>query len=94
MTVEVFCVTVDDSQLDGCECITQIGWENGSENKIGYSTPEQMYDFLKNDGGRAYVVHDGVRAELVPVDGEHKKHVRTERGTPDQNLLNQQTCQR
>lgn len=94
MTVKVTCVTVDDNHLDGCECITEIGCEKTSGDKIGYSTPEQMYEFLKNDGGHAYVLNDGARAALIPVDGEHKKHVRTEPGTPDENLLNQPKCKR
>jgi len=38
-----------------------------------------MFDFIENDGGRAYVEYDdGDTADLVAVDGETKKHVRTE----------------
>jgi hypothetical protein len=51
-----------------------------------------MYDFIENDDGRAYVEYAGETADLVAVDGENKKHVRTEPGTPDQNLLNQPSC--
>jgi hypothetical protein len=51
-----------------------------------------MFDFIENDGGRAYVEYDGDTADLVAVDGETKKHVRTEPGTPDKNLLDQPSC--
>ncbi|WP_136718254.1 DUF3892 domain-containing protein [Halorientalis salina] len=92
MAVRVTCVTKDDSHLDGCECITTIGWKNPSSGDTGSSSPQQMYDFIENDGGRAYVEYDGDTADLVAVDGETKKHVRTEPGTPDKNLLDQPSC--
>jgi len=30
-----------------------------------------MFDFIENDGGRAYVEYDGDTADLVAVDGEN-----------------------
>lgn len=91
MTVQVTCVTCGDSHLSGCEAITTIGWENVSTGETGQSSPKQMYEFV-DGGGRAYVEYQGETADLVAVDGEHKKHVRTEPGTPDQNLINQPDC--
>lgn len=91
MTVQVTCATCGDDHLDGCEAITTIGWRNTSTGNTGESNPEQMYEYV-NDGNRAFVEYQGETADLVPVDGEHKKHVRTEPGTPDQNLINQPDC--
>lgn len=91
MTVEVTCVTCGDDHLNGCEAITKIGWENTTTGKTGNSTPIQMYEYV-DDGNRAFVEYKGETADLVAVDGDHKKHVRTEPGTPDQNLINQPDC--
>lgn len=91
MTVQVKCVTCGDDHLDGCEAITTIGWVNTDSGKAGQSSPKQMYEYV-DDGGRAFVEYKGESADLVPVDGEHKKHVRTEPGTSDQNLIKQPDC--
>ena len=92
MVVEVTCVTKGDSQLNGCECITKIGWKNPSSGKTGSTSPQKMYEFIEDDGGRAYVKYNGKKADLIAVDGKNKKHVRTEPGTPDKNLLDQPSC--
>lgn len=91
MVVIVTCVTKGDTHLNGCECITKIGWKNENSGNTGSSSPKQIYDFLK-DGNSMYVEYQGTRAELIPVDGDTKKHVRTEPGTPDKNLLDQPSC--
>lgn len=94
MTVEIIYVSAEDTHLDGCEAITEIGWvtqryhDNPDGYRVGFSDPEQMYEFVDKTDQRVYFRSNDNTATLEAVDGQNKKHVATPFGTYDDDLLN------
>lgn len=56
MAFQITCINKDSGNHENPHtAISRLGWvEDGGQGRSGYSSREEMYDFVKN-GGRAYV---------------------------------------
>jgi hypothetical protein len=92
-TYEVKCVNIDQSSdYDDCRCIKSIGFPTESGG-IGTWTPEEVYEWVENDGHKVVVKHNGSRTEVHGATHGSTKYVRTEpNDTKEDNLLKQQSC--
>lgn len=56
MSVRITCINKSSGYHDNpLTAITNLGWENEQTGATGKSTRLDMYDFIKNKGGQAYV---------------------------------------
>jgi len=56
MTVRITCINKSGGyHSDPHHAIQNLGWVNEQTGERGVSTRLEMYDFLKNKGGKAYV---------------------------------------
>lgn len=56
MSVRITCISKDGGNHDNPHtAITDLGWVNEQSGERGSSTRLQMYDWIKNKGGDAYV---------------------------------------
>ncbi len=57
MAVRITCVNKSDGgNQNPHEAIASLGWLNEETQTTGISTRLEIYDFIKNRGGQAYVV--------------------------------------
>jgi hypothetical protein len=92
MAREVVCITEDDgSDHNDCRCIESIQYRvNG---RLEMKTKEHIYADIENRDIMYYVKHPGGQSELVPVEQDGTKYVRTEpTDTPEDRLMNQPRC--
>jgi hypothetical protein len=73
--------------------ISYLNWVNG-EGKTGRSTREQMYEFVAEKGGHAYVQSGGSKAKLIgAVLSRGTRYVKTEANSVEHdNLLKLPEC--
>ncbi|MCH8945356.1 MAG: DUF3892 domain-containing protein [Nanoarchaeota archaeon] len=92
MAYEIKCVDLDEnSDFKDCRCIKLIGISNTSGGTNKY-TPAQMYERIKN-GEEFYVSNNNQKTDLIAVEREGTKYVRTEpNDTENDNLLKQNSC--
>ena len=56
MSVRITCINKSGGyHADPHHAITHLGWVNEETNETGKSTRLEVYDWIKNRGGRAYV---------------------------------------
>jgi len=56
MAVRITCINKDGGNHENPHVtITDLGWVNEDNNESGKSTRMQMYDWIKNQSGHAYV---------------------------------------
>lgn len=56
MSVRITCISKDNGNHDNPHAaISNLGWINEQDGKTGSSTRLQMYDWIKNQKGVAYV---------------------------------------
>lgn len=92
MAREVICVDTDPDGPDDCRRITNIGYEYDVINSEGSNPPKEVHLDIKQ-GTDYYVEHDGTETDLIPVEQNGTKYVRTESNdTEDDNLLKQSNC--
>lgn len=59
MSIRITCISkAGGNHEDRHTAISQLGWTNWETGKTGTSTRLEMYDWIKNRNGEAYV-HDG-----------------------------------
>lgn len=95
MAREVTCITKGDPDFDDCRCITMIGYVDDLTGRTRRAPPERLYEHIVDQGITYYITFDGGRkAQLLAVDDESRKYVRTERNrdAPTDHLLKQPTC--
>lgn len=68
MAVRITCINkAEGAHYDPHVAIASLGWRNEVSGAEGKSTREQIYDWLKNKGGVAYVVDEfGNKAYVYP----------------------------
>lgn len=92
MAYEIKCVDIDeDSYCDDCRSIKHLGIERdgGGTNKY---TPAQIHDKI-NNGEEFYIFNNNQKTNLIAVERERTKYVRTEMNdTKNDNLLKQSSC--
>ncbi len=96
MAVRITCVSKPsgDNQ-DPHEAISSLGWVNEDTQAKGISTRLEIYDFIKNKGGQAYVVdRSGNKASVGALENSRgTKYVRTYAdGVWTDNLLSLPSC--
>ena len=80
MSVRIICISKDGGYHENPhEAISSLGWKNESTGESNSSTRLQMYDWIKNEGGKAYVKDSrGNIAYVEPrVNTRGTKYVRT-----------------
>ncbi len=73
MAIQITCINKSGGfHLDPHHSITNLGWRNDATGKRGRSSRQKVYDWLKNQGGEAYVVDGrGHRARVLPRENAH-----------------------
>lgn len=96
MSVRITCVSKPGgNNLDPHEAISTLGWINEETHATGISTRLEIYDFIKNKGGQAYVTDlQGRRAYVGALENAFgTKYVRTYAdGVWTDNLLSLPNC--
>ena len=91
MAVRIICINKDHGHHDNPHvAISRLGWINEQDNEAGSSARIDMYNWLTQQGGVAYVVdHLGNRAYLHGnISPRGNPYVQTDAdGTPTDNLL-------
>ena len=96
MSVRITCIRKDDGYHDNPYlAIESLGWINESDGKTGESTRLEMYDFVVNKNGKAYV--KDTQGDIAFLEGRtspsNNKFVRTiPDGTKADNLLKLPEC--
>lgn len=74
--------------------IQRLGWVNEQTGATGKSSRDEMYDFVVNQRGTAYVSAGGARAELIGLVSAHgTRYVKTRADSTDRdNLLKLSEC--
>lgn len=56
MSIRIICINKVNGEHENLYvAISHLGWEEYGTTKTGKNTREEVYDFIKNDGGIAYV---------------------------------------
>jgi len=97
MAVQITCISKDSGNHENpYVAISDLGWTNDSTGATGSSTRLQMYDFVKNKNGVAYVKdpYDGSKAYLTGEETSRgTKYVKTlPNDTKADNLLKLPEC--
>ncbi len=95
MAVRITCINKANGQHENpYVAISHLGWVEDGTGKTGRSTREEMYNWIKNENGQAYVQAGTVRARLIPaVSLRGTKYVKTEADSTDRdNLLKLTDC--
>jgi len=96
MAVRITCATKPSGNLENPhEAISTLGWINETTQATGISTRLEIYDFLKNRGGQAYVIDSKGKKAFVGTaeSAQGTKYVRTfADGVWTDNLLALPSC--
>lgn len=73
MSVKITCINkAFGAHADPHSAIVSLGWINDVDGKKGKSTREQLYEWLKNQNGVAYVVDQyGNKTYVFPRENVH-----------------------
>jgi len=73
MAIQITCINKSGGfHSDPHHSITTLGWRNETTGERGRSSRLQVYDWLKNQGGQAYVIdRRGNRAQVLPRENAH-----------------------
>jgi len=97
MAVRITCINKSGGQHQNPhEAISYLGWINESDNKTGKSSRLEMYDFVVNKGGKAYVkdAYGNIAYLKGATSAAGNKYVRTySDGKWTDNLLALPECQ-
>jgi uncharacterized protein DUF3892 len=80
MAIRITCINKSGGyHSDPHHAISDLGWVNDSTGEQGKSTRQQVYDWLKNQSGQAYVLDKlGNKAYVFPRENENgTKYVQT-----------------
>jgi len=97
MAVRITCITKDSGNHENpYAAISHLGWISDSDSEKGYSTREEIYNFVKN-GNIAYVKdgYGNVANLMCATSLRGTKYVKTVADeTKSDNLLKLQECRR
>ena len=94
MAVRVSCINKDGGNHENpWVAIRGLGWHNEANGQTGWSTREQMYEFVQG-GGDAYVQTGNSRARLIAqISPRGTPYVKTQANTTEaDNLLKLTEC--
>lgn len=90
MAIKITCIDKDNGNHDNPNvAITHLGWVKDGDGSSGKSTRLEMYNWIKNDKGEAYVKDgQGNKAKLNTAETiSGTKYVKTEADTSTKNNL-------
>jgi hypothetical protein len=95
MAVQITCINKDGGNHENpYVAIRRLGWRNPTSGETGVSTREQMYQFVVDQRGQAYVESGDNRARLVgQISPRGTRYVKTEANSTERdNLLKLPEC--
>jgi hypothetical protein len=95
MAVRIICINKANGQHENpYVAISHLGWVEDGTGKTGTSTREEIYDFVVNQRGEAYVASGLTRAGLIgAVSPRGTRYVKTvANSTERDNLLELPEC--
>ena len=95
MTIRITCINKANGQHENpYVAITSLGWIEDGTGKTGKNSREQIYDWIRNENGRAYVQAGLARAKVVTVVSPRgTRYVKTEADSTERdNLLKLPEC--
>lgn len=95
MAVRITCINKANGQHENpYVAISHLGWVADGTAKVGKSTREEMYDFVVNENGEAYVAAGLTRAGLIgAISPRGTRYVKTvANNTERDNLLELPEC--
>lgn len=90
MAIKITCINKDNGNHENPNvAITDLGWVKDGDGTSGKSTRLEMYNWIKNDKGEAYVKDgQGNKAKLIIAETiSGTKYVKTEADTSTKNNL-------
>jgi hypothetical protein len=95
MAVRITCINKANGEHENPYVAIQLlGWINEQTEQAGKSSREDVYDFVVNKGGRAYVTAGGVTADLIGMVSQRgTRYVKSRADfTQNDNLLKLPEC--
>ena len=95
MAIRITCINKANGQHENAYvAISHLGWENDTTGNQGRSTREEIYEWIKDKGGNAYVQAGNARAEVITaVSPRGTKYVKTRADSTERdNLLKLPEC--
>lgn len=95
MAIRITCIKKSNGDHENpCEAITSLGWINEKTGNSSSSTRQEMYNWIKNDGGYAYVQIGELKVKLITAESSKgTPYVKTSPNeTEDDNLLKLPEC--
>ena len=95
VAVRITCINKANGQHENAYVAIQyLGWVNEESGASGKWSREQMYDFVVNQNGVAYVSAGGAKADLIGMISPHgNRYVKTRADSTDRdNLLKLSEC--
>jgi len=95
MAIRITCIKKANGDHETpCEAITTLGWINDQTGNIGRSSRREMYNWIKNEAGYAYVQIDEQKIRLITAESSKgTPYVKTSpNDTEDDNLLKLSEC--
>nr|WP_314495020.1 DUF3892 domain-containing protein [uncultured Chryseobacterium sp.] len=97
MSIKITCITKDSGYHENPNlAITHLGWINEQTKKIGISTRLEIYNWIKDNNGDAYVTDIFTnKAKVITAETNNgTKYLRTEAdNSKNNNLLSLPECQ-
>lgn len=95
MAIRITCINKANGQHENpYVAISDLGWVEDGTGKTGKTGRETMYDWIKDQGGQAYVQAGANRARVITaVSARGTKYVKTEADSTERdNLLKLPEC--
>ncbi len=95
MSIKITCINKDNGYHENPNlAITHLGWINDANSSTGKNTRLEIYNWIKNDGGYAYVEKNGIKVKVITAETTTgTKYVKTEAdSTITNNLLSLPEC--
>ena len=95
MAIRITCINKDGGYHENpYVAISHLGWTEDGTGKTGRSTRLEMYDWIKDKGGYAYVQAGTAKAKVITaVTARGTKYVKTEADSTERdNLLKLPEC--
>ena len=95
MAIRIICINKANGLHENpYVAISHLGWQNDSTGQSGRSTREEIYAWIKDQGGEAYVQAGNARAEVITaVSSRGTRYVKTRADSTERdNLLKLPEC--
>lgn len=89
MPIKITCINKDNGKHENPNlAITDLGWINEENEKSGKNTRLQIYNWIKNENGQAYVVDSNNKVNVITAETSYgTKYLKTEADNSTKNNL-------